>query len=86
MSPRYRITPEGRPPEPSDAELARYRNSERLIFNYQRALRSVHRKPLYKDPKAFLAILLIVLLALFITEVVDKEKSVRPDPLENNAR
>ena len=82
MKQRYRISPEGRPPEPTDAEIARYRDPERLLYNYQRASHLMHRKPLYKDPKAFMALLLIVLLAWFISEVVDKEEPPAPSTFE----
>ena len=84
MKHEYRISPKGQGPEPSDAELLRYRDSGKLLYNYQRAGAMLHRKPLYKDPKAFLALLLIVLLAWFLSEVVDKKPDARmpqqPDP------
>lgn len=69
MKRRYHITPEGRP-EPTAKEIERLKDPKRLLHNYHRA---VHRPkvPLYRDPKAFLALVLIVLLAYFITEVVD---------------
>ncbi len=73
MKYQYRISPDGRGKEPTDGELMRYRDSGKLMFNYQRATALLHRKPLYKDPKAFVVLLLIVLLAFFISEVVDKE-------------
>ena len=79
MKQHYKITPEGRGPEPSEAELLHYRDSAKLIHNYQRAKVLLHRKPLYRDPKAFLALMLIVLLAIFIAEVVDKEPKPGPE-------
>jgi hypothetical protein len=78
MSTRYRITPEGRGAEPRDEELLRYKDSGKLLHNYQRARDILHRRPLYKDPKAFLVLLLIVLLAIFIAEVVEKERPPGP--------
>ena len=71
MNRRYRISPEGRPPEPTDAEIARYRDPKRLVYNYHKATRALHRKPLYKDPKTFIALLIIVLITWLITEVAD---------------
>jgi hypothetical protein len=85
MKQRYRISPEGRAPEPTDEEIASYRDPKRLLYNYQRATHMLHRRPLYKDPKAFMAILLIVLLAWFLAEVVDKEKPSAPAPSEQPA-
>ncbi len=82
MNTRYHISPEGRGPEPSEAEVLRYRDSAKLLHNYQRAKVLLHRKPLYRDPKAFLALLLIVLLAIFIAEVVEKEHAPEGGPQE----
>jgi hypothetical protein len=79
MNTRYHISPEGRGPEPSEAELLRFRDSARLIHNYQRAKMLLHRRPLYRDPKAFLVLMLIVLLAIFVAEVVDKEPKPGPE-------
>jgi hypothetical protein len=84
MRTRYRISPEGRPAEPTDEELARFRDTKRLQYNYQRAARSLHRRPLYRDPKAFLALLLIVLLAWFLSEVVDRDDASRPPATEQS--
>lgn len=75
MRTRYRITPEGRSSEPSEQELARYRDPKRLVYNYQIARDRFHKKPLYKDPKAFLALLLIILVTLMIAEAAEKERA-----------
>ena len=72
MKRRYNITPEGRRATLTDAEIARYRDPKRLLYNYQKASRLLHKKPLYRDPKAFFALLLIVALAWFLADVVDK--------------
>lgn len=66
MKRQYRITPEG-PQQPTDAEIARYRDPKRLIYNYTKAVERPKR-PLYKDPKAFIFLLFIVLLAYLISE------------------
>lgn len=84
MRTRYRISPEGRPAEPTDEELASYRDTKRLQYNYQRAARSLHRRPLYRDPKAFLALLLIVLLAWFLSEVVERDDGSGPPATEQS--
>lgn len=64
----YRIAPEGGGTRPSDAEIARYMDAARLKYNYVRAKELLHRKPIYKDRRAFLVILIIVLLAWLISE------------------
>lgn len=78
MKQRYRISPQGRGPEPSDAELARYRDPKRLHYNYNRALNMLHRRPIYKDPKAFLALLLILLVVWLIVESDHRKKEETP--------
>lgn len=79
MKQRYRITPQGRGPL-SDAEIARHQDARRLVYNYQRAKGLLHRKPLYKDRRAFLALLIIVLLAILLAEVSEKEKKDQEAP------
>jgi len=84
MKRRYRITPEGRQ-QPTDAEIARYRDPKRLLYNYTRAVQRP-QKPLYRDPKAFLFLLLIVLLAYLISEEQRKPDAPAPAPAENAPR
>ncbi len=69
MRHRYRISPEGRPPL-TDAEVARHADAERLIYNYHRAVRPLYKRPLYKDPRLFIALVIIVLLAVLLSEVM----------------
>lgn len=83
MKRQYRITPEGSGPTPTDAEVARYRDSERLIYNYTKAIRRP-KKPLYRDPKAFLLLLFIVLIAYLISEERKQTKETT-SPAENGA-
>lgn len=80
MKQRYRITPGGQGAAPTDAELSRYRDSAKLLYNYQRAASLIHRRPIYRDPKAFLVLLLIVLLAWLIAEGGLDDKSVDEPP------
>ena len=77
MKQRYRITPEGGE-RLSDADIAKHRDTKRLLYNYQRAAAQLHRKPLYKDKRAFIALLIIVLLSIFIAEVVEEERKGAP--------
>ncbi len=84
MKRQYRISPQGRGTPPTEVEIARYRDPKRLLFNYQKAVRRPQR-PLYKDPKAFIALLLIVLLAWFLSEASDRHpKTTAPEPTEEH--
>lgn len=79
MSPRYRISPEGGREPLTEQDILRHKDPKRLLYNYHRAARALHRRPLYRDPKAFIALVLIVLLAIFIAEVVEKEHLPPPE-------
>jgi len=81
MKHRYHISKEGRK-EPSDAEIAKYRDPKKLLYNYQRATNLLHKKPLYKDPKSFIVLILIVALAIFIAEVVEKDRTTGTEDKE----
>ncbi len=69
---------------PTDEEIARFKDHARLQANYDRALRMIHRRPIYKDPRAFLAILMIVLITWLIMEARE-ERALPPDPPANAA-
>jgi len=74
MKPQYRISPKGSGPAPTDAEIERYRDPKRLIYNYHKAvMRS--KRPLYRDPKAFIVLVLIVLLALYLSGPSHRDKA-----------
>lgn len=75
MRKHYRIQPTM---APTEAEVARYRDFGRLLYNYQRMTRPLYRRPLYRDPKAFLVILIIILLAILVSEAVERERA-KPD-------
>ncbi len=79
MKRHYRIAP-GAPQPLTDAEIAAHRDGKRLMFNYHRALHRMHRRPLYRDPKSFLALLLIVLLAYLLSESAQKKREEHPIP------
>ncbi len=72
MERRYRIRPAGEK-EPDEEQIARYKDHARLQANYNKLLHAVHRRPIYKDPKAFAIILLIVLITWLIIEARDKD-------------
>jgi hypothetical protein len=82
MKRRYHISPEGRP-RPTEKEIERLKDPKRLLYNYEKAVRRP-KVPIYKDPKAFITLLLIVLLAWFIAETTGPkgEEPVPPDTIE----
>lgn len=80
MKQRYHISPEGRK-EPTEAEIAKYRDPKKLFYNYQKAQQLLHKKPIYKDPKAFLVLLVIVMLAYILSERTNEPWN-SDDPIE----
>ncbi len=50
-------------------------DAARLKYNYARAKELLHSKPIYKDRRAFLVILIIVLLAWLLSEGDRKPRS-----------
>lgn len=79
MNVRYRISPEGGGEEVPDKDILRYRDTRRLLRNYQRARDLLHRRPLYRDRRAFLALLLIVLIALLVAESMEERSGKRTE-------
>ena len=73
MKHRYHISKEGRT-ELTDTEITKYRDPKKLLYNYQKAKNLLHKKPLYKDPKSFIVLILIVALAIFIAETAEKNE------------
>jgi energy-converting hydrogenase Eha subunit F len=69
-------------PLPDDAEISKYKDFGKLVHNYQRATKPLYHKPLYKQPKVFIFLVMIVLLALLITHFADKEEQQKPVPQE----
>lgn len=69
----------------SDAEVARHADAERLLYNYHHAVRPLYKRPLYKDPRTFIALLVLVLLALLISEVVEDAPPTENDVPERTA-
>jgi hypothetical protein len=59
-------------PDPSDERINKHKNFKKLLYNHERATKPLYKTPLYKNKKAFLALLIIILLVYLITEFADK--------------
>ncbi|HPJ51741.1 MAG: hypothetical protein R2810_08415 [Flavobacteriales bacterium] len=74
MRKHYRIGRKDRPSVPDDRTVSRYKDMGRLMYNYQKATRPLYERPLYRDPRAFLALLIIILLTILVWEAVEEEQ------------
>ena len=57
----------------SEKEILKYKNFNRLSHAYQKMTKRP-RIPLYKNPKAFLVLVIIALLAWVLAEISDQQK------------
>jgi hypothetical protein len=76
----------------TDEQISKYKDYGKVVSSYERTLVNIHKKPLYKNPLAFLA-LLVFLLILFLVlksseqshESIDQnEKIEKVDALEDD--
>jgi hypothetical protein len=59
----------------SDEEINRYKNYESLISKYNIVSKQIYKKPLYKNPKIFLFLLLVALIAWILSGLPGKDDS-----------
>jgi len=59
-------------PDLPDHKIDKHKDFKKLIANYQQATKPLYKVPLYKNKKAFIVILLILLLTYLISEFTAK--------------
>lgn len=67
---------------PSDEAITKQKDFGKLLGNYEKVTKRP-KKPIYKDPKYLLFIVLLLVLAFVVFEVFDEEKKVE-SPLNEN--
>lgn len=65
----------------SDEEASKYKDFGKIVTNYNQVLDRIHKKPFYKNPRAFLLLVLVVMVTLV---VVDSKDSANPTDTEEN--
>jgi hypothetical protein len=65
-------------PDPSDDKINRHKDFKKLQGNYQRMTKPLYKTPLYKNPKVFLVLLLILVLAYVVAEYRGDDEKVKP--------
>jgi len=76
---KYRLI-KGKPREPRDEEILKNKDFKELIYNYQRVTQPIYKRPLYKDPKMFLGLVLVVIIAWLIFSANEQEEGQQGDP------
>ncbi len=66
---------------PSKEQIDKHKDFATLSHKYEK-LTKRPKKPLYKDPKLFIALVVIVIVAYLITEVIDKDNDKQKDKQE----
>lgn len=63
------------PPEtPPQEDLSKYKDFGKVVTGYQKLTHDIHRKPLYKDRRLFLFVVIALLLLYLIFEAERTEK------------
>lgn len=60
-------------PVPSGDQIDRHRNFDGLLADYQNLTKPLYRRPLYKNPKTFIGLLFIIVLAVLVFQAVEEE-------------
>jgi hypothetical protein len=69
-------------PVPSDEQIARHQDFGRILADYHNLTQPIYRVPLYKNPKAFIGLVLIAVIAGLVFWTVDQENK---DKAKENA-
>lgn len=54
---------------PSNEEIDKHKDFNKLLYNYQKATQPIYKTPLYKSKKVFLVVLLIGLIIYLIVSL-----------------
>lgn len=86
---QYVVNKDGKKREVTDADIQRYKNFAEVKEKYQKL--TYRPKPLYKDPKSFLALLFIVILVYLLfsegpeqSTQQDQQQTEQSDSTTNN--
>ena len=68
----YKIDRSNQKEELKDSEIYKYKDFGKLTTNYQKVIKRLHKKPLYKDPRAFIALILILVVLWLVIEAANE--------------
>ena len=61
-------------PVPSDEQIDRHRNFDRVLADYRNMTEPLYRRPLYRNPRAFLGLMLILVIGFLVFQAVEEEE------------
>jgi hypothetical protein len=61
-------------PDPSEEQINKNKDFNKLMYNYQSATKPLYKTPLYKNKKVFVIILLILLVMFIVIEIMEGEQ------------
>ncbi len=67
------------PKEPSDEQITRHKDFNKVLQNYQKMTRPLYKTPLYKNPKVFLWLFLILLVIYLVVEFGGESPETPPN-------
>jgi hypothetical protein len=72
------------PKEPDKERTAKHKDFKKLVANYDKLTKPLYKKPLYKDPRTFLAIVFIILIIILVFESVEEEENTPKTPSQDS--
>lgn len=67
-------------PVPSDDKIAQHKDFGRILADYRNLTEPIYNRPLYKNPKAFMGLALILTVAFLVFWAVEKEEKDKANP------
>jgi hypothetical protein len=72
MKHNYKIRIDESPP--TEEQISRHKNFDRILADHHRLTQPIYRRPLYKNPKAFIGLVLILVIGFLVFQAVEEEK------------
>lgn len=61
-------------PVPSDEQIDRHRNFDQVLANHRNMTEPLYRRPLYRNPRAFIGLVLILVIGFLVFQAVEEEE------------
>ncbi len=61
-------------PVPSDEQIDRHRNFAQVLADHRNMTEPLYRRPLYRNPRAFIGLVLILVIGALVFQAVEEEK------------